>query len=144
MLQKMPNGKWKARFRWRTIDKDGITHQHETAKRFQRKGDAERWLLERKQDNLQGKDKTATTYLFLFNRYYNTFKKNHIRHNTQAGWQLSKKAFVDFFGKYKLIDKITRDDWQKFMDDYCKTRSHHTAVGVNQRLVEVLNYAVDE
>lgn len=144
MIKKLKTGKWRARFRWRVTDKNGKSHQYERSKVFVLKSDAEDWLLEQKQEKAQGKNKKATTYVYLFDHYYNTFKVNHVRDNTKAGWQLSRKAFVDYFGGYKLVDKITREEWQQFIDNFANSHRHHTCVSINQRLVEVLNYAVEE
>lgn len=144
MIIKLKNGKWRARFRYRVTDENGKSHQHEKSKTFNLKGDADRWMLEQKQERIQGKNKKATTYIYLFDYYYNTFKLNHVRNNTKAGWQLSKKAFTDYFGEHKLVDKITREDWQRFIDDFAATHRHSTCVTVNQRLAEVLSYCVEE
>ena len=144
MIKKLKTGKWRARFRWRVTDKNGKSHQYERSKVFVLKSDAEDWLLEQKQEKAQGKNKKATTYVYLFDRYYQTFKANHIRDNTKAGWKMSKKAFLQYFGEHKLVDQITREEWQQFIDNFANSHRHHTCVSINQRLVEVLNYAVEE
>lgn len=75
--------KWTARFRWRADGK-----QQSISKTFATKEDAENWELERKIDRLQGIDKKLTKFLWLFDRYFDTYKKDYLRDSTKRQWSI--------------------------------------------------------
>lgn len=138
--RKQKDGSWIADVSW-TDEK----HDHNRKrKRFKYKKDADNWTLEMESQHAQGKNKAATKFIYLFDRYYNLRKKPFIRINTQYGWDLARKWFVDFFGEDQLIDMITADDYQEFMLSKSETNAKTTIRGVNQRLSEVFRYAIDE
>lgn len=134
------NQVWEASYRWR--DRDG--HQHSESKSFQLKTDADMWLLSRKTEAQQGRSKRMTSFLYLFDHFYEIYKEPYLRHNTLAGWRLARKAYLSYFGDDMLIQKITKDRYQRFVTLYGSTHAHSTVLGINQRLSEVFKYAVDE
>lgn len=138
--RKQKDGSWIGDFSWT----DENHKHHRKRKRFRYKKDADYWILDMESQHAQGKNKAATKFIYLFDHYYNLRKKPFVKINTQFGWDLARKWFVDFFGEDKLIDKITADDYQEFMLSKSETNAKTTIRGVNQRLSEVFRYAVDE
>ena len=65
------SGKWKAKFSWYDTHKQ----RHYTSKTFVSKVDAENWLTVKKMDKMQGKTAKATTFLWVFDHYFDTYKK---------------------------------------------------------------------
>lgn len=113
-------------------------------KSFKRKGDAERWLVEQKTLRMQGINKRSTTFIWLFDNFYEIHKEPFIRPNTKAAWNLTRKAFIDYFGKDRTIASISSDDYQKFITSYGNEHAKATVLAHNQHLSEVFKYAVRE
>lgn len=113
-------------------------------KSFKRKGDAERWLVEQKTLRMQGISKRSTTFIWLFDHFYDIHKKPFIRPNTKASWNLTRKAFIDYFGKNKSVASITSDQYQTFITAYGSDHAKATTLAHNQHLSEVFRYAVRE
>ncbi|WP_242362001.1 tyrosine-type recombinase/integrase [Limosilactobacillus antri] len=134
------SGKWKAKFSWYDKQKQ----RHYTSKTFVSKVDAENWLTVKKMDKMQGKTEKATTFLWVFDHYFDTYKKGFVKENTRFGWMLTRNAYLDFFLKETTVQSITSDSYQKFLNDYSKRHAHSTVRGVNNRLSEVFNYAIQE
>ena len=132
--------KYQARYRWRT---PGDKKQHTTSKSFTRKSDAESWWTKQKIEHLQGMNQAYTTFLWVFDHYYNTYKKDHLRENTQKSWNFARKHVVDYFGKDKMIQKLTNDDYQQFINSLSDL-SHASVKLINQCCTQVLEYAVQQ
>ena len=130
--------KWQARYRWRTpSDKK----QHTISKSFTRKSDAESWWTKQKIEHLQGMNQAYTTFIWVFDHYYNTYKKDHLRENTHKSWNFARKHVVDYFGKDKMIQKLSNDDYQQFINSL-NNLSHSSVKLINQCCTQVLEYAV--
>lgn len=138
--RKQKDGSWIGDFSW--TDKNH--KHHRKRKRFRYKKDADYWILDMESQHAQGKNKDATKFIYLFNHYYNLRKKPFVKINTQYGWDLAKSWFVDYFGKDKLVDNITQDEYQEFLLSKSKSNTKNTIRGVHQRLSEIFRYAVDE
>lgn len=113
-------------------------------KRFRLKADAENWLVEQKTLRAQGIKKSVTTLIWIFDNFYTIYKEPFIRPNTKASWTLTRKAFINYFGKNEPINKITPDKYQQFITSYGKNHARSTVRSINQKLTEVFNYAVRE
>jgi len=133
-------GRWQAEFNY--TDENGDTQRKR--KNFRYKSDATNWLLDQKTEYAQGKNKSETKFIYLFDEYYKLYKEPFIRQNTKYGWDLTRSWFIDYFGKNKLIDKITKDQYQSFILSKSKTNAKTSIRGVHQRLSEVFRYGVDE
>lgn len=138
--RKQKDGSWIGDFSWT----DEKHKHHRKRKRFRYKKDADYWTLDMESQHAQRKNKAATKFIYLFDHYYNLRKKPFVKINTQYGWDLAKSWFVDYFGKDKLVDNITQDEYQEFLLSKSKSNTKNTIRGVHQRLSEIFRYAVDE
>lgn len=130
--------KWQARFRW--YDDKG--KQQSISKTFTLKSDAEDWYLDRQKDHQQGVNKRVTTFLWLYDRYYNLYKKDYLRHNSQMTWDYSRNKFVEYFGKDRTIQSLTTDDYQSFLNDLGGKLSHSSVKAIHQCVALVFDYAM--
>lgn len=133
-------GRWQAEFNY--TEESGQTQRKR--KNFRYKSDAANWLLDQKTEYAQGKNKSETKFIYLFDEYYKLYKEPFIRQNTKYGWDLARSWFIDYFGKNKLIDKITKDEYQSFILSKSKTNAKTSIRSSHQRLSEVFRYGVDE
>lgn len=140
MPVKRRGDKWQAQFRYYTDD----GKQHSESRTFALKTDAENWLISRKQQSLQGRNKKLTTFIYLFDHYFAIYKEPYLRANTLASWDLARKAFLSHFSKQTYVQNINKDEYQSFITSYAQSRAHSTVLSVNRILNEVFRYAVDE
>lgn len=138
-IVKMKSGTWQADI---SFDENG--ERKRIRKRFRLKADAENWIIEQKTLRAQGIKKNVTTFIWIFDKYYQIHKAPFIRPNTKASWTLTRKAFIGYFGKNEPINKISSDKYQTFITNYGENHAKSTVKGVSQKLSEVFRYAVRE
>lgn len=129
--------KWTARFRWRTGGK-----QYSISKTFVTKTDAEEWELKKKIEHLQGVDKKLTRFLWLYDKYFDTYKKDYIRQRSREQWDYVRSKFEDFFGEERTVQSIKLDDYQSFLNSLNSKLTHKTLLTIHRTLSQVFNYAV--
>ncbi|MFR0505386.1 tyrosine-type recombinase/integrase [Limosilactobacillus reuteri] len=129
--------KWTARFRWRTGGK-----QYSISKTFTNKADAENWELQKKIEHLQGVDKKLTRFLWLYDKYFDTYKKDYIRQRSREQWDYVRSKFEDFFGEERTVQSIKLDDYQSFLNSLNSKLTHKTLLTIHRTLSQVFNYAV--
>ena len=129
--------KWTARFRWRTGGK-----QYSISKTFTNKADAENWELQKKIEHLQGVDKKLTRFLWLYDKYFDTYKKDYIRQRSREQWDYVRSKFEDFFGEERTVQSIKLDDYQSFLNSLNRKLTHKTLLTIHRTLSQVFNYAV--
>lgn len=139
MPVKKRGDKWQAQFRYYVDGK-----QHSESKTFTLKTDAENWLISRKQASLQGRNKKLTTFIYIFDHYFAIYKEPYLRANTLASWDLARKAFLSHFSEQTYVQRINKDEYQRFITSYAQNRAHSTVLSVNRILSEVFKYAIDE
>lgn len=135
--------RYRARYRGYYRGDDLKLHQMERTKTFERKNDAEAWLLEKQQEKAQGVDKQVTKITWIFDHFYALSKEPYLRENTKRSWNFARKIFVNYFGEDRTVDSITSDDYQAFMNWGNTRYSHTTLLGVSQKMAEVFKYAVE-
>ena len=111
--------RWTARFRWRVDGK-----QYSTSQTFNTKADAEAWELEQKIEHLQGVDKKLTRFLWLFDKYFDTYKKDYLRHTSRDQWDYVRTKFKAYFGDDRTVQSITLDDYQSFLNSSNSELTH--------------------
>lgn len=137
MPVKRRGNKWQARFRW--YDDDG--KQQSISKTFTLKADADNWLLDRQADHQQGMNKKLTRFIWLFDHYYNTYKKDFLKENTRKTWDNVRKHIVEYFGENKTIQSISSDDFQQFLNSLSSLK--HSTVKVTYQCCQmVFKYSV--
>ncbi|MFR0506219.1 tyrosine-type recombinase/integrase [Limosilactobacillus reuteri] len=129
--------KWTARFRWRTGGK-----QYSISKTFVTKADAEEWELKKKIEHLQGVDKKLTRFLWLYDKYFDTYKKDYIRQRSREQWDYVRSKFEDYFGEDRTVQSIKLDDYQSFLNSLNDKLTHKTLLTINRTLSQVFDYAV--
>lgn len=129
--------KWTARFRWRTGGK-----QYSISKTFSTKADAEEWELSKKIDHLQGVDKKLTRFLWLYDKYFDTYKKDYLRKTTRDQWDYVRSKFEGFFGDDRTVQSIKLDDYQSFLNSLNSELTHKTMLTIHRTLSQVFSYAV--
>lgn len=144
-IEKTPSGKYKAVFSF--YDEDG--ERHRPSKTFAYKADADAWMLEQKIDHAQGKVHAATKFSWYFKEYLKSKKHiddpsniHAIRPSTHRSWTSTLSAFESYFGDDITIDKLTKKNYQDFINWYSRTHKHSTTRGVHMMLKAVLEEAV--
>lgn len=129
--------KWTARFRWRVDGK-----QYSTSKTFTTKADAEAWELEQKIQHLQGVDKKLTRFLWVFDKYFDTYKKDYLRKTSSDQWGYARSKFEAYFGDDRTVQSITLDDYQSFLNSLNSELTHKTLLTIHRMLSQVFDYSV--
>ena len=129
--------KWTARFRWRTGGK-----QYSISKTFVTKADAENWELEQKIEHLQGVDKKLTRFLWVFDKYFDTYKKDYLRKTSRDQWDYVRSKFKAYFGDDRTVQSITLDDYQSFLNSLNSELTHKTLLTIHRMISQVFDYSV--
>ena len=129
--------RWTARFRWRTGGK-----QYSLSQTFNTKSDAEAWELEQKINHLQGVDKKLTRFLWVFDKYFDTYKKDYLRKTSRDQWNYVRSKFEAYFGPDRTVQSIKLDDYQSFLNSLNGSLTHKTILTINRTLSTVFDYAV--
>ena len=129
--------KWTARFRWRSGGK-----QYSISQTFNTKADAENWELEQKIQHLQGVDKKLTRFLWVFDKYFNTYKKDYLRKTSRDQWGYVRSKFKSFFGDDRTVQSITLDDYQSFLNSLNYELTHKTLLTIHRMISQVFDYSV--
>ena len=129
--------KWTARFRWRVNGK-----QYSISQTFNTKADAEAWELEQKIEHLQGVDKKLTRFLWLFDKYFDTYKKDYLRKTSSDQWSYARSKFEDYFGDDRTVQSIKLDDYQSFLNALNNKLTHKTLLTIHRMISQVFDYAV--
>ena len=129
--------RWTARFRWRTGGK-----QYSISKTFTTKSDAENWELEQKIQHLQGVDKKLTRFLWVFDKYFDTYKKDYLRKTSRDQWDYVRSKFKAYFGDDRTVQSITLDDYQSFLNSLNSELTHKTLLTIHRMISQVFDYSV--
>lgn len=130
---------WSARINWR--DKDGKLRQIEKGG-FKTKVEAERFVTEQQYLHNKGVDiDNNPIFADYFHKWWTTFKKPHIRHETQKRYETNDHIVHEYFGNMK-IKKIKRLQWQEFINEVCKTRSTTTVRLLNRQFRACVKNAI--
>ena len=96
---------WSARINWR--DANGQLHQMEKGG-FKTKVEAEQYSVEQQYLHTKGVDiESNPVFADYFHEWWTTFKKPHIRHETQQRYETNDRIIHQYFGDVK-IKKIKR------------------------------------
>lgn len=129
--------RWTARFRWRVDGK-----QYSNSQTFNTKSEAESWELEQKIEHLQGVDKKLTRFLWLFDKYFDTYKKDYLRHTSRDQWSYVRCKFKAYFGDDRTVQSITLDDYQSFLNSLNSELTHKTLLTIHRMISQVFDYSV--
>lgn len=129
--------RWTARFRWRTGGK-----QYSISKTFTTKSDAENWELQQKIEHLQGVDKKLTRFLWVFDKYFDTYKKDYLRKTSSDQWGYARSKFEAYFGDDRTVQSITLDDYQSFLNSLNSELTHKTLLTIHRMVSQVFDYSV--
>lgn len=130
---------WSARINWR--DANGQLHQMEKGG-FKTKVEAEQYSVEQQYLHTKGVDiESNPVFADYFHEWWTTFKKPHIRHETQKRYETNDKIIHQYLDDVK-IKRIKRLNWQQFINDVCKTRSTTTVRLLNRQFRACVKNAV--
>lgn len=119
---------WQARLSWR--DPFGKRHS-KTKGRFKTKKAAQMWATENeaKLDKGVAVDKSISLYDY-FVHWVDTYKEPKVSAVSMVRYNTTKKNIYDFFGNIQ-INKITRTQYQQFINDFGATHAPSTVQKVN-------------
>lgn len=130
---------WSARINWR--DTSGKLHQMEKGG-FKTKIEAEQFVVEQQYKHAKGIDiENNPSFANYFHEWWTTFKKPHIRHETQKRYITNDKIIHKYFKDTK-IKKIKRIHWQQFINEVSKTRSTTTVRLLNRQFRACVKNAI--
>lgn len=133
------NGKWQARISW--YDDDGKRH-YKTKAGFSTKPEAKRWArtIEEQKDNgtISTKNISFAAY---FKEWFEIYKKNKIAIVTARLYDSIYKNLEEYFGN-KKIDKVTRRDYQIFINKFGETHAKVTVKKVHSIIKSVVSSAM--
>lgn len=130
---------WQVRVSW--YDDDGKRHYTSKAG-FKTKMDAKAYALEleQKKNNNELVQKSVTFDAYFW-EWFETYKINKISDTTANLYRIIRKLLVNEFGT-KKIDKITRRDYQLFINNYGKTHAKVTVKKVHSILKAAVKSAI--
>lgn len=78
-----------------------------------------------------------------FNQWIETYKLGKFSTNVENRYKRTASLISDFFGNQKFKD-ISRQRYQKFIDEYAKTHAKHTVLRINSTIKSCIADAIDE
>lgn len=133
--------KWQARITWR--DEDGNLHQ-KSKSGFDTKQQARQYAIKLQKERLDGIDvENDPTFADYFNDWFNTYKKAHITPVTARHYIWTHKRIEEYFNNKKL-KKITRRDYQKFINWYGKDHAPQSVKKLNSQCRASIRSAVSD
>ncbi|MFU1799522.1 tyrosine-type recombinase/integrase [Lactiplantibacillus pentosus] len=138
-VTKLASGRWQARVSY----KDNQGKYRIASQSFKRKGEASEWETKTKSALLDGADLSRSTesfkdYLFDWIKIYKTDGVSRHTHEIYLGnYNHVAKYFND-----KPLTAITRADYQKFLNEFGKTRGIATAKKLHQQIHSAIRDAV--
>lgn len=126
-FKKRGNG-WQARVSW--VDTFGKRH-FKNKQGFKTKSLAKRWAVENEEQLNQGinVEKTISLYDY-FKHWVETYKEPVVSDVSMVRYRTTEKNISDFFGNTE-IRKISRSDYQKFINHFGATHAPSTVQKVN-------------
>ena len=97
------------------------------------------------ESNLSKKGGNVTSQKIAFEKYFKDWLdlyKPDISKSTRARYLSTHKSIKEYFNS-RLISDITRQDYQRFLNDYAKTRKRSTVVKLNSHIRTCVRDAVD-
>ncbi|GAK30390.1 putative phage integrase [Weissella oryzae SG25] len=136
-VSKQSNGKWRAVFSY-VVNGE----RKRKTKIFRTKGEANSWLAQWQADNDPLRlEASSTLFSDYFNQYLETHVLSGIKESTQANWYAVQKYIVDKYFSSLYLDQITRNIYQRFLNDYSKTHARNTVKKRNQIVKMVIGQA---
>lgn len=130
---------WQVRVSW--YDDDGKRHYTSKAG-FKTKTDAKAYALELEQRKMTHTlSKKTITFSEYFWEWFETYKQNKISDVTANLYRIIRNVLINAFGNKKL-DKITRRDYQLFLNEYGKTHAKVTVKKVHSILKATVKSAI--
>lgn len=133
------NGKWRVRVSW--YDDQGKRH-FKTKAGFPTKLEANRWArsieVQKNDGSISNKSVAFADY---FNEWFKTYKENKIVYTTAVKYRVIHRMLTEFFGS-KAIDKITRRDYQNFMNNYGSSHAPESVKKTNATIRACVKSAI--
>ena len=133
------NGKWRVRVSW--YDDQGKRH-FKTKAGFPTKLEANRWArsieVQKNDGSISNKSVAFADY---FNEWFKTYKENKIVYTTAVKYRVIHRMLTEFFGN-KAIDKITRRDYQNFINNYGSSHAPESVKKTNATIRACVKSAI--
>ena len=133
------NGKWRVRVSW--YDDQGKRH-FKTKAGFPTKLEANRWArsieVQKNDGSISNKSVAFADY---FNEWFKTYKESKIVYTTAVKYRVIHRMLTEFFGN-KTIDKITRRDYQNFMNNYGSSHAPESVKKTNATIRACVKSAI--
>ena len=130
---------WEARVSW--YDDDGKRH-YVSKSGFKTKIDARSYALKLEQGKVNNElTNKSVTFDPYFWEWFETYKVNKISDTTANLYRIIRNLLVTEFGKKKM-DKITRRDYQLFINNYGKTHAKVTVKKIHSILKSAVKSAI--
>lgn len=137
-IRKMPDGQYQVRVSYR----DGVKYRQKS-RLFKRKTEAELWESNMKLDLNNGADlkRRDISFADYFRSWVEVYKTHGVSQHTNDMYLLTYKHLERYFGGIKLTD-ITRDDYQKFMNEFGEKHGIATSRKTNQQIRSAVQNAL--
>ena len=133
------NGNWRVRVSW--YDDQGKRH-FKTKAGFPTKLEANRWArsieVQKNDGSISNKSVAFADY---FNEWFKTYKESKIVYTTAVKYRVIHRMLTEFFGN-KTIDKITRRDYQNFMNNYGSSHAPESVKKTNATIRACVKSAI--
>ena len=138
-IKKQKNGKWFARVSW--YDENKVKHQKSKAT-FKTKVEATRWSNSFLNDVYSGNSIIQeVTFYDYFVDWFKTYKEPRLAKVTITRYKIIAKLIKEEFGNKKLT-KVTRRDYQKFINKFGKNHAPDTVKKTNSIIKSCIKSAI--
>lgn len=133
--------KWQARITWR--DENGRLHQKNKSG-FDTKQQAKQYAIKLEKERLDGINiENDPTFVDYFDDWFKTYKKAHITPVTARHYTWTQKRIKEYF-KNKKLKKITRRNYQQFINWYGKDHAPQSVKKLNSQCRACVRSAVND
>ncbi|MBD5806840.1 site-specific integrase [Limosilactobacillus walteri] len=133
--------KWQARITWR--DENGRLHQKNKSG-FDTKQQAKQYAIKLEKERLDGINiENDPTFVDYFDDWFKTYKKAHITPVTARHYTWTQKRIEEYF-KNKKLKKITRRNYQQFINWYGKDHAPQSVKKLNSQCRACVRSAVND
>lgn len=111
---------------------------------FHTKAEAQQYGIKMEAASLSGVDVTKNpVFADYYENWYKTFKFPSIRESTKRRYIINHKFIKEHFGLTKIKD-ITREEYQKFINNFAATHAIITVRKINISIKACIQYAIDD
>lgn len=111
---------------------------------FKTKAEAQQYGIKMEAASISGVDVIKNPiFADYYQKWYETYKFPSVRSSTKKRYKINHKFIKQFFGNTKIKD-ITREQYQKFINDFGKDHAIITVRKINISIKACVQYAIDD